>query len=148
MKRMYLDLCCYKRPFDDQRDERIRDEAGAVASIMDRVGSGEVELVRSPALRVENERNPREDRRIAAALWLDGAAIDVDLTDAIEERARELCEMGFRPLDAFHVAFAEAAGAECLVTCDEAFRNLAKRRRSELHIDVTFPEEALGKIRR
>ena len=77
MLRVYLDMGCLKRPFDEQRQDRIRREGLAVAAILEWAAAGEVELVRSPALRLENDLNPREDRRLAAALWLDGAAVDV-----------------------------------------------------------------------
>ena len=77
------------------------------------------ERSRSSAHLVENDANPREDRRLAAALWIDGAAIDVLLDAEVEVRARELVALGFRPLDALHVAFAERAQARWFVTCDD-----------------------------
>ena len=32
---VYLDICCFKRPFDDATLERVRQEAEAVAAILD-----------------------------------------------------------------------------------------------------------------
>ncbi len=63
MARLYLDICCIKRSFDDQRQERVRREAAAVATVIERAERGELDLVRSPAHWLENEANPREDRR-------------------------------------------------------------------------------------
>ena len=63
---VYLDLCCFKRPFDDASVDRIRREAEAVAAILDMAQAGTFRLVRSPAHDFENERNPREDRRVAS----------------------------------------------------------------------------------
>jgi DNA-binding helix-hairpin-helix protein with protein kinase domain len=48
-ERVYLDICCFKRPFDDASVERIRREAEAVASILAAAEAGLVKLVRSPA---------------------------------------------------------------------------------------------------
>ncbi len=72
----------------------------AVASILDRVEQGELALVRSPAHDLENSRYPREDRRLAAAAWLDGASIDLrsdvatlargDCDDRLLHRARRM----------------------------------------------------------
>lgn len=61
MDRVYLDLCSLKRPFDDQRQPRVRDEAVAVGMIIARAEAGEIALIRSPAHIVENDANPRED---------------------------------------------------------------------------------------
>lgn len=36
MERLYLDMCSLKRPFDDQRQPRVRTEASAVAAIIAR----------------------------------------------------------------------------------------------------------------
>jgi hypothetical protein len=67
---VYLDMCALKRPFDDARSERVRREADAVARIFEGVESGRIQVVVSPAQRFENDRNPREDRRLATELWL------------------------------------------------------------------------------
>lgn len=138
MERVYLDLCCLKRPFDDQRQLRVREEAAAVAGIIARAESGMIRLVRSPAHLVENDANPREDRRLAAALWIAAAAIEVAEAPSTEARARTLVDWGFSPLDALHMAFAEQAGATFL-TCDDRLLALAGRYRDRLAVPVSNP---------
>lgn len=147
MDLVYLDLCCYKRPFDDLTDERVRWEASAVAAIFKRVETGQAALVRSPALALENDRNPREDRRRAAALWMDGATVDAPLTEEVSRRAQELVGLGFPVVDALHVAFAESAGAEYLVTCDDELHRLGGRVRANLKVEVVLPDEYLMRRR-
>jgi predicted nucleic acid-binding protein len=139
MERVYLDMCSLKRPFDDQRHPRVREEATAVAAIVARVEAGEIALVRSSAHLVENDANPREDRRLAAALWIDSAAVDVPLDAEVEVRARELAALGFRPLDALHVAFAERARARWFVTCDDELLKVAGRVGDALRTLVVAP---------
>jgi predicted nucleic acid-binding protein len=145
LDRIYLDLCCLKRPFDDQRRERIRREAEAVAAIIVLAERGAVTTVRSPALVVENEASPREDRRLATALWINGAHVEAAHTGQVADRARELHALGFGVLDGLHVAFAEAAGARFLVTCDDRLLALAKSHAAALRVDVInpcdFPEQ-------
>jgi hypothetical protein len=139
MERVYLDMCSLKRPFDDQRQARVRDEATAVASIIARAEAGEIALVRSVAHLIENDANPREDRRLAAALWIDGAAVDVPLDSVVEARAGALVSGGFRPLDALHIAFAERAQARWFVTCDDAVLKAAARLGDALRTLVVVP---------
>lgn len=98
-----------------------------------------MELVRSPAHWLENEANPREDRRLAAAQWLDGASVRVELASGIEVRARELVALGLGVFDALHVAFAEAAGATWFVTCDDRLIARAKRHSALLRLAFSNP---------
>lgn len=51
--RIYLDACCYNRPFDDQTISRNHLESEAVLEILRRVENGNIELVQSNALEIE-----------------------------------------------------------------------------------------------
>jgi hypothetical protein len=137
-------MCSLKRPFDDQRQRRVREEATAVAAIIARAESGEIVPVRSPAHLVENDANPREDRRLAAALWIDGAGVDAPLDAEVEARAGALVALGFTPLDSLHVAFAERSGARWFVTCDDELLTLARRLASTLRTSVVLPHAVSG----
>jgi predicted nucleic acid-binding protein len=139
MERVYLDMSSLKRPFDDQGQTRVREEAAAVAAIVGRAEAGEIALVRSAAHLVENDANPREDRRIAAALWIDGAAVDVPIDADVEVRAGQFVGLGFGPLDALHLAFAERAGARWFVSCDDRLLKLAGRLGDALRTLVVSP---------
>ena len=138
---VYLDLCCFKRPFDDATAERVRREAEAVAGVLDAAANGRVQLVRSPAHDVENERNPREDRRLATLLWLDAAALRVSANAEAAERARALAALGFTPLDALHLAFAEHSKAKWFVTTDDRLLKRAHTHREQLRVQVLKPDE-------
>jgi predicted nucleic acid-binding protein len=148
MVRVYLDICCLKRPFDDQRQERIRREAAAVVMLLDLAAAGQIELVRSAAHLLENGRNPREDRRLTAGLWLDQASVEVKHTEEISRRAEHLHSLGFAVLDALHVAFAEAAGAHWLGTCDDALLEHAARVEGILRTKVANPCEIILEVSR
>jgi predicted nucleic acid-binding protein len=137
----YLDICCFKRPFDDATVERIRREGEAVAAILDLAQAGTFHLVRSPAHEFENERNPREDRRLATRLWLQSATISVAASQAATDRARALASLGFGPLDALHLAFAEASAARWFVTTDDRLLRTAMRYRAQLRVEVILPDQ-------
>ena len=136
---VYLDMCRFKRPFDDQRQPRIRREAEAVATLIEKAEQSQFALVRSPALLIENDANPREDRRVAAALWIDAAAVEVAHSSQVEGRARELSTLGFGAIDALHVAYAEAAGARVLATCDDHLAALGRRHNALLRTVLVNP---------
>ena len=54
MIKLYLDICVYNRPFDNQHQERIAVEISAFIYILEKVEKGEYELVLSEALVYEN----------------------------------------------------------------------------------------------
>lgn len=141
---VYLDVCALKRPFDDARSERVRREADAVARIFEKVDAGIIRLVVSPAHRFENDRNPREDRRLATHLWLQRALVSIEASPAIEERARVLASLGLGPLHALHLAFAETAGARWFVTTDDQLLAKAATRRDPMRMEVVTPEQILA----
>ena len=54
--RIYLDVCCLQRPFDDQTQPRIRVESEAVLAVLAEVEAGSATLLTSDAL--EYDLNP------------------------------------------------------------------------------------------
>jgi len=138
---LYLDISCFKRPFDDATQQRVRREAEAVATVLDAAQRGRIRLVRSPAHDLENERNPREDWRLATRLWLGAAALRVSSSNATADRARELVALGFSALDALHLAFAEHADARWFATTDDRLLKRAHAHRERLRVHVLGPSE-------
>jgi hypothetical protein len=67
--RLYIDLSCFNRPFDEQTQERIRLETGAVLSVLARVVEGKETLLWSWVMSFENSKHPRPDRRDEIAVW-------------------------------------------------------------------------------
>lgn len=61
--KVYLDNCCYNRPYDDQGQLRISLETQAKLRIQEKIRKKELNLVCSYVLNYENGRNPYENRR-------------------------------------------------------------------------------------
>ena len=61
--KVYLDNCCFNRPYDDQSHLRIRLEAEAKMKIQEETRNGAFELIWSYVLDYENSRNPFKERR-------------------------------------------------------------------------------------
>jgi len=104
---------------DDQSQVRVRLEAVAVLGLLDYCQAGGAELASSDALVYEAARNPYPVRRAHAEAVLSDASAHQPLTPSVESRADDLVTAGLRPLDALHLASAEAIGAEYLCTCDD-----------------------------
>lgn len=118
--RIYLDNCCFNRPFDSQVQPRIRLETEAKLRIQERVVTGEIELAWSYLLDYENAANPFEERRTAVSSWRARAIVDVVESPALLEKARSLVARGLRSKDALHVACAVEAGCDYFVTTDDS----------------------------
>jgi predicted nucleic acid-binding protein len=125
--RLYIDLSCFNRPFDDQGQERIRLETEAVLSILTRLLNGKDTLLWSWALSFENDKHPKPDRRDEIAIWEARSEQSIPLSATLEERALQFDRIGIGALDAVHLASAEAGGADILLTCDDALVKRASR---------------------
>ncbi len=136
--RVYLDNCCFNRPFDDQSQARIRLETEAKLEIQQRIKGRGLELAWSYALDYENEANPFEERRDVIARWKAAAAVDVEETDAVVQRAHEIAGRGLRAKDALQIACAMAAGCDFFLTTDDF---MVKRMRGYAQIAVMDPTQ-------
>jgi hypothetical protein len=61
--KIYLDVCCLNRPFDDQGQERIRIESEAVITILGRCRSKTLILLSSEVVDLEISKIPDDDRK-------------------------------------------------------------------------------------
>lgn len=138
---LYLDLNCLNRPFDDQAQERIATETVAVFEILQRIHAGRDELVWSDVLDLENSHHPLADRRAEIQSWRARAAVRVHIDAIVASRARALESRGLAPLDAAHLACAEAGGSEVFLTCDD--RLLQRSRRGTLALLALNPVQYL-----
>jgi len=117
--RVYLDNCCFNRPFDDQTQTRVRLETEAKLDIQQRIKDQKIELAWSYMLDYENVANPFEEQREAIARWKNAAVADVEETAVVLQQAREIVDRGVRANDALHVACAMAAGCDFFLTTDD-----------------------------
>lgn len=122
--RIYLDNCCFNRPFDDQSHLAIRLEAEAKLAIQDLVILKELECVWSFVLSFENSRNPFQERQENIKKWIENCAEMIEPSDTIKESAQNIEKKGLKSMDALHVASALVSKAEWFITTD---RGILKR---------------------
>jgi len=137
--KIYLDVCCLNRPFDDQYQDRIRLESEAVVIILTYVEAQSWTLVGSEVIDFEISRIPDEETRQKVMILSGMAKEYILVTEDIERRAIELVEYGFKPYDALHIACAEKANVDVFLTTDDKLLRKAKSVR--LAVDVKSPIE-------
>ena len=143
--KIYLDTCSLQRPLDSKTQIRIALEAEAILGVIALCEAGDIELISSEVLVFEVERNPRMERKEYALAVLSKAKSFIVLDEHIESRAREFNRLGMKPLDALHLASAEAAGADYFCTCDDRFLKRAKAVQ-DLKTRVVSPIALIGEM--
>ena len=119
--RVYLDNCCFNRPYDSQSQMRISLETQAKLYVQESIRNQKIELVTSYMLRFENEQNPYEIRRQAIAEYIQNNTsvyIDYDKMEEVVKEAKIILDTGIKQKDAIHVASAIIAGCDCFLTTD------------------------------
>ena len=140
---VYLDVCCLNRPFDDQSQNRVRLEAEAVLSILEMAAAGKLKLTSSDIIDDELSQMPDAERREKVELLLDASSKHVLLTAGIERRAAQFHKWNISPLDALHLAAAEAAHTDYFLTTDDYLLRRAHRHADELKVKVENPAKWL-----
>ncbi|MDR3185116.1 MAG: PIN domain-containing protein, partial [Prevotellaceae bacterium] len=121
-QRIYLDNCCFNRPYDDQASPKIRFEAQAKLFIQGLVLGKEVELVWSYILKFENSKNLFSAKKNAIAQWEALSVMFVDASDEVVSLAESIVQTGVKVNDALHLACAITAGCSYCITVDNRMR--------------------------
>lgn len=137
--KIYMDVCCLNRPFDDQTQERIRLESEAVLAILYRCQMGEWELVGSEAIDLEISKIPDDDKREKVEILYSIAKTKIEVDEEVEKRASELEKLNFKAFDALHVACAEKAGADVMLTTDDRLLRKAVMSKDVLKVKIDNP---------
>ena len=139
MRKVYLDVCCLNRPFDDQQQDRVHLEAEAVLLILKRCEAREWQWISSAVVSYEVDNIPNQERRNRIKEILRGAREVQPLSDTAVERGEELKGLGLKTYDALHVACAEHASVEVLLTTDDRLVRAAARNARKLKVPVKNP---------
>lgn len=122
--KIYLDNCCYNRILDDRSNTQIYYERNSVMLILELVEKAAVELVGSEML--VKEMNDLDDiyKRSVIQMMYGLCSEEVKVTGAILDRAEEIRHCSnIKYKDSIHLACAEAARVDALVTTDKKFIN-------------------------
>lgn len=143
--KIYLDNCCYNRPFDDLTQDRIYLENEAILTILKR-GQQETDIiVGSAILDLEIERMHDDMKKQKVKELYKVADIYIPYSEEIRRRSQEIMEQSkIRSFDSLHIASAEAAGANVMLTTDDKLEKMAMR--LKLKVSVMNPLKFIREV--
>ncbi|MDR0305407.1 MAG: hypothetical protein LBI42_01070 [Chitinispirillales bacterium] len=139
--KIYLDTCCYCRPFDESDQDKIVNERAAIAAILNPLM--DFDILGSLAVKVEfNRISDSIKREDVELLYNSVVSAHLPYTLNIKKRADALTAIGVGKYDSFHIAFAESAKADYLLTVDKKFVN--KSNNLKVSVKVINPLDFIG----
>lgn len=132
---IYLDNCCYNRPFDDQTQERIHLESEAILTILQRRQAGVFKIAGSNILELEIERMHDVTKKQKVKELYKVADLHINYTENIKKRSKEIMELSkIRTFDSLHIAAAEEAKADVMLTTDDKLERMAERLKLKVRV--------------
>ena len=145
--RIYLDVCCLFRPFDEDRtQDRICRESDAISAIVRLCNEEGWKMLASEMIDFEmaGATNIRTAQRIGE--FFPFTTERVMLTVDADSRAAFFQQNGVDVMDSYHLALAEAGKADVFLTTDD--RLLRKAKRLGLRCRTENPETWLEEVLR
>lgn len=124
---IYLDNCCFNRPYDDQGHLSIYLETQAKLAIQELVKDRKISLVWSFILDYENQAHPDKIIKNEIFLWRNIADLMIANNDKVLEKAKEYVLSGLGKKDALHIASAINAKCNYFITVDKEILRKTKR---------------------
>jgi len=121
--KIYLDMCCFNRPYDDQTQQCIQFEAVAKLMIQSLIVSGQINFVWSYVLEFENSKNPFLEKRNTILAFKPFSSDTIHPDPAIETIANTLQGKGLKAYDSLHVACAIYSNCDFFLTVDRKLLN-------------------------
>ena len=126
--RIYLDMCCYSRVFDEDSAEKISVEAKKVVQIQKEIVQKNLELVTSFMLHYENYRKKDEDQRDKIDFFIKSNRkiyIGIDSIESLKIFVDDFIFRGLKQKDAYHLASAIFAKCDYFLTFDKKLLNFS-----------------------
>lgn len=120
--KIYLDNCCYNRPYDDQSYLSISLETQAKLLVQSLIKQKRLELASSFILDYENSCNPYTDRKTAVKNFLDDNVSDYiggEKSEEVIARAEKVMATGVKMKDSCHIVCAEMMKCDYLLSTDK-----------------------------
>lgn len=137
--KIYFDVCCLNRPFDNHTQDKIRLESEAILAILDHCQHGKHIFISSEVVNFEISKisDPIKKQKVILLSSISNTCIIAD--NNLEKRAMKLEGLNFSGFDALHIASAEKGKANILLTTDDNLLRKALQNKSILKVRVENP---------
>lgn len=117
--RVYLDNCCFNRPYDEQTQIKIALETHAKLYIQNLIYTKKLDLVWSYILEFENAQNTNEGKKDSILKWKSLAISFIKENDEILSMSKTIMSTGVKNYDALHVSCAIYGNCDAFLTVDK-----------------------------
>ncbi|MBW1650047.1 MAG: PIN domain protein [Deltaproteobacteria bacterium] len=135
---LYMDMCCFNRPFDNQSQQKIYLETEAKLFIQRKIKDGVFDIAWSYMLDYENAANPNINAKQSIQKWESIASQIIFVSGEIIAYAEKLHKNGFGKKDSLHIACGIEIKAKYFLTVD---KNILKKRNVVNDIIIINPIE-------
>jgi predicted nucleic acid-binding protein len=145
--KIYFDVCCLNRPYDDQTQDRIHLESEAIITVLKHIELKEWYWVSSSVVNYEIIKTSDEERRKRLQSLVQWVSEFINVVEDTYIRAKEIQQqIGIKAYDALHIACAEQGNADVLLSTDDKLIKAVKRNRKFINIEVENPLLWLQKV--
>lgn len=136
--KVYMDVCCFNRPFDDQTQDRIRLEAEAIMTILFNCQNGIWQLISSDIVDSELNKMQNSPKKQMTKILADIAESKIKFNEKVEYKAAKYQQLGIDLFDSLHIACAEEGSVDIMLSTDDILVRKAKNI-SEIKIRIENP---------
>ncbi len=140
---VYLDNCCFNRPYDNQERLSVKLETEAKIRIQELIKTGELLLIWSFILDYENSDNLGGSKRDSIYEWFNYSVNYIWFNDEIFNNSEKIFQLGFGKKDAIHLSCAIQSRCDYFITVD---RGILKKRGKLSEVIIIDPIEFIRKM--
>lgn len=144
--RVYMDVCCLNRPFDDQSQHKIHLETEAIKIIFDKIELQKWKIISSEVIDLEVSKIPELFRKRQVELLASVYQDKIRINDEIIEKAKTLQLLGIKAFDALHISCASYAKVDVFITTDEELIQKYESQKDKFQIRITNPLEWIYEV--
>lgn len=144
--KIYLDSCCYGRPFDDKNIPQTKAEADALAGIVKICKASGIKIIGSDAVTFELSKISNSEMQAKIEAYykrtIDNSIL---MVDDDKTRATYLQTHGIGVMDSYHLTIAERGYVDFLITTDTKFLNRVEKNNLSI-VQIKKPIEFLSEV--